>query len=150
MKSRCQQYEKREKCNFILNLEKEGGSQGKFYERITSNQEIASPPKKNFFSRKPFSITTLKRCYQNRHNSYTLQVLKLTECDSSLCDEELAEKEAYDTMKVMANIKSPGNQELTKECFLSFWDGIKDIYISSISAAVLREFSFSQRQAIFK
>ena len=49
----------------------------------------------------------------------------------------------------MPNNKSPGNDGLPKEFFLSFWDDIKDIYISSIrTAGIKKEFSVSQRQAI--
>ena len=51
----------------------------------------------------------------------------------------------------MPNSKSPGNDGLTKELFLSFWDDIKDIYISSIrTVTVKKDFSVSQRQAIIK
>ena len=51
----------------------------------------------------------------------------------------------------MPNNKSPGNDGLTKEFFLTFWDDIKDIYISSIrTAGIKKEFSTSQRQAIIK
>ena len=51
----------------------------------------------------------------------------------------------------MPSIKSAGNGGLTKEFFLSFWDDIKDIYISSVrTAGIKKEFSVSQRQAIIK
>ena len=45
VRSRCQQYEEREKSNkFFLNLEKVRGSQGKVRKLIVSNHEIADPP----------------------------------------------------------------------------------------------------------
>ena len=51
----------------------------------------------------------------------------------------------------MPNNKSPGNDRLTKIFFPSFWDDIKDIYISSIrTAGIKKEFRVSQRQAIIK
>ena len=51
----------------------------------------------------------------------------------------------------MPNNKSLGNDGLTKEFFLTFWDDIKHIYISSIQTAdIKKEFSTSQRQAIIK
>ena len=51
----------------------------------------------------------------------------------------------------MPNSKSPGNDGLKKELFLSFWDDIKDIYVSSIrTAGIKKEFSVSQRQEIIK
>ena len=68
-----------------------------------------------------------------------------------LCEEELTESEQYDALKNMPNNKSPGNDGLTKELFLSFWDDIKDIHISSVrTAGIKKEFSVSQRQAIIK
>ena len=51
----------------------------------------------------------------------------------------------------MPNNKSPGNDGLTKEFYLSFWDDIKDIYINSIwIAGIGKEISFSETQAIIK
>ena len=51
----------------------------------------------------------------------------------------------------MPNNKSSGNDGLTKEFFLSFWDHIKDIYISCTrTAGIKNEFSVSQRQAVIK
>ena len=81
----------------------------------------------------------------------TLQIPKLSENDCLLCEGELTEAELYDALKNMPNNKSPGNDRLTKEFFLSFWDDIKNIYISSIrTAGIKKEFSVSQRQAIIK
>ena len=76
---------------------------------------------------------------------------KLSDNDCLLCEDELSESELYDALKSMPNSKSPGNNGLTKEFFLSFWDDIKDIYISFIrTAGIKKEFSVSQRQAIIK
>ena len=76
---------------------------------------------------------------------------KLSDNDCSLCEGELSESELYHALKNMPNNKFPGNDGLTKEFFLSFWDDIKDIYISSIrTAGIKKEFSVSQRQAIIK
>ena len=61
-----------------------------------------------------------------------------------LYEGELTESELYDALK---NV----NDRLTKRFFLSFWDDIKDIYISPIRTADIgREFSVLQRQAIIK
>ena len=46
----------------------------------------------------------------------------------------------------MPNNKSPGNDGLTKEFFLSFWDDIKDIYvISNRTAGIKKEFNVKDR-----
>ena len=38
-------------------------------------------------------------------------------------------------MKSMKNDKSPGNDGLTKEFYITFWDDIKAIFISSLKQA---------------
>ena len=54
-------------------------------------------------------------------------------------------------MKSMENDKSPGNDGLTKEFYLTFWDDIKATFISSLKQTKERkELSISQRQAIIK
>ena len=68
-----------------------------------------------------------------------------------LCEGELSKNELYYALKDLPNNKSPGNVGLTKEFFLTFWDDIKDLYLSSIwTAGIKKEFSSSQRQAIIK
>ena len=81
----------------------------------------------------------------------TLQIPKLSDHECLLCQGKLTESELFDFPKNMPNDKSLGNNELTKLFFLSFWDDIKDEYISSIqTAGIKKEFSVSQRQAIIK
>ena len=54
-------------------------------------------------------------------------------------------------MKSMKNDKSPGNDGLTKEFYVTFWDDVKATFISSLKQAKERkELSISQRQAIIK
>ena len=54
-------------------------------------------------------------------------------------------------MKIMENDKSPGNDGLTKEFYVTFWDDIKATFISSLKQAKeKKELSISQRQAIIK
>ena len=54
-------------------------------------------------------------------------------------------------MKSMKNDKYPGNDGLTKEFYVTFWDDIKATFVSSLKQAKERkELSISQRQAIIK
>ena len=54
-------------------------------------------------------------------------------------------------MKSMKNDKSPGNDGLTKEFYVTFWDDIKATFISSLKQAKERKkLSISQTQAIIK
>ena len=103
------------------------------------------------FLQKPFQKQHKKTLSEQTNFLDTLQISKLSDNDCLLCEGELTESELYDALKNMPNNKSPGNDGLTKEFFLSFWDDIKDIYISSIrTAGIKKEFSVSQRQAIIK
>ena len=54
-------------------------------------------------------------------------------------------------MKSMKNDKSPGNDGLTKEFYVTFWNDIKATFVSSLKQAKeKKELSISQRQAMIK
>ena len=54
-------------------------------------------------------------------------------------------------MKSMKNAQYPGNDGVTKEFYVTFWDDIKATFISSLKQAKERkELSIFQRQAIIK
>ena len=119
------------------------GSQGKVRKLIVSNHEIADP---QLIEQKLFKNNIKKTLSEQTNFLDTLQIPKLSDNDCLLCEGELSESELYDALKNMPNNKSPGNDGLTKEFFRSFWDDIKDIYISSIrTAGIKKEFSVSQR-----
>ena len=135
VRSRCQQYEEGEKSSkFFLNLEKVRGSQRKVRKLIVSNHEIADPQlieqeiEKAFFYKSLFKSNIKKTLSEQTNFLDTLQIPKLSDGYCLLCEGELTESELYDTLKNMPNNKSPGNDGLTKEFFLSFWDDIKDLY----------------------
>ena len=55
------------------------------------------------------------------------------------------------SLKCMENNKSPGNDELSKEFYESFWDEIKKSFLASFYKAFLnQELSSSQKQALIK
>ena len=57
-----------------------------------------------------------------------LNIPKLSEDKSKPCEEDLAEKDLYDSLKSMQNDKSPGNDGLTKEFYETFWNELKEIF----------------------
>ena len=67
------------------------------------------------------------------------------------CDNELSEKELYISLMSIQNNKSPGNDGLKKEFFVTFWEDIKDVFLNSFRIAKLKkELSTLQRQALIK
>ena len=67
------------------------------------------------------------------------------------CDNELSEKELYISLMSIQNNKSPGNDGLKKEFFVTFWEDIKDVFLNSFRIAILKkELSTLQRQAVIK
>ena len=56
----------------------------------------------------------------------SLPKLNITEINESLND--LSEKELYMSLMSMQNNKSPGNDGLTKEFFVTFWEDIKGVF----------------------
>ena len=69
----------------------------------------------------------------------TLDIPKLSTDHIILCDVELTEQDLYDSMKSMKNDKSSGNDGLTKEFYVTFWDDIKATFIFSLKQAIKRK-----------
>ena len=80
-----------------------------------------------------------------------VNIPKLSENQVKLCEENLTEKDLYNSLKSMQSDKSPGNDGLTKEFYETFWTELKEIFVDSVSEAKEKGIlSTSQRQAIIK
>ena len=103
-----------------------------------------------------FHKTLFKKCKQITVAEITnflrhLNIPKLPEGKSKLCEEDLTEKDLYHSLKSMQNDKSPGNDGLTKEFYETFWNELKEIFVDSVLEAKEKgHLSISQRQAIIK
>ena len=64
-----------------------------------------------------------------------LNILKLTKHKSKLCEWDLTEKYLYDSLKIIQNDKSPGNDGLTKEFYETFWNELKEIFVDFVLEA---------------
>ena len=60
---------------------------------------------------------------------------KLFENQAKLCEENLTEKDLYNSSKSMQTAKSPGNGGLTKEFYETFSTELKEIFVDSVSEA---------------
>ena len=157
LRSKCDLYELGEKStNFFLNLEKQRGNQNRIRKLIVNENEINNETETlnqiKLFFETLFQKSSLKYSTDDiNHFLNTLDIPKLSADQIFICDIELTEKDLYDSMKSMKNDKSQGNDGLTKEFYVTFWDDIEATFVSSLKQAKERkELSISQRQAIIK
>ena len=157
LRSKCDWYEQGEKSTeLFLNLEKQRGNQNGIQKLIVNEKEINNETE-ILKQIKLFCETLFQKLSQKcsaediKHFPNTPDIPKLSTDQIILCDIELTEKDLYDSMKSMENDKSPGNDGLTKEFYVTFWDDIKATFISSLKQAKERkELSISHGQAIIK
>ena len=80
-----------------------------------------------------------------------LNIAKLSQDKIKLCEEDLTEKDLYDSLKSMQNNKSLGNNGLPKEFYETFWNELREIFVNSVLETKEKEhLSKSQIQAIIK
>ena len=81
----------------------------------------------------------------------SLDLPTLSEDQKAFCDIEFTKDDLHETLTSMQGGKSPGNDGLTKEFYLHFWDLVGDsVYESFIEAKTKGTLSPSQRQALIK
>ena len=74
---------------------------------------------------------------------------KLSTQQKMLCEEKLTVKECFGTLLAMSNGKSPGNDGLTKEFYICFWEDLGSLLIVTlIYAFQYGELSTFERQAV--
>ena len=78
-------------------------------------------------------------------------ISKYYENQAKLCEENLIDKNLYNSLKSMQSDKSPGKDGLTKECYGTFRTELTEILVDSVSEAKEEGIlSTSQKQAIIK
>ena len=78
----------------------------------------------NLFKKKN---TCTKEKLEQFLNSISLPTL--TNDEKLICVGEITEKELFISLSKMENNKSPGNDGLTKEFYVTFWSELKDTFI---------------------
>ena len=156
IRSKCEWYEHSEKSTkFFLNLEKQRGAQNAIKKLTVDKKEIIDQTHILEYIRELYE-TLFKKHKQKtaaeienvlRH----LNIPKLLEDKSKLCEEDLTKKDLYNSLKSMQNDKCPGTDGLTKEFYDTFWNELKEIFVDSVlDAKEKRHLSISPRQAIIK
>ena len=109
------------------------------------NSHILSFSKDLFHDKTRCNIETCRSFLKDIDTPY------LTNEQRKLCEGKLTENEIFDALTVIDNNKSPGNDGLTKEFYRTFWNDIKNDYMSSLKESKRKEIlCTSQRQAIIK
>ena len=138
LRSKCDWYEQGEKSiKFFLNLEKQRGNQNRIRKLIVNEKEINNETEilnqiKLFYDTLFLKLSLKYSTDDINHFLNSLDIPMLSAHQIILCDIELTEKDLYDSMKSMKNDKSPGNDGLTKEFYVTFWDDIKATFVSSL------------------
>ena len=84
-------------------------------------------------------------------NLNTVSFPKLTKEKSKTLDSGITEKEMFIALQGMENNKSSGNDGLTKEFYITFWNEVKAPLLLAIEKAYLvKQLSTSQKQAVIK
>ena len=79
----------------------------------------------------------------------TLNIPKLTADESRLCEGELTKRECREALQTMGNNKSPGNDGLSKEFYVCFFNEIHSYLLKSLNTSFREEqLSSTQRQAV--
>ena len=155
LRSKSDWYEHGEKSSkYFLNLEKRKKAKSHVRKLLTeTDEEISNPSEimihiKDFYSSlyKQRSSQTEAECleYLSRIN-----IPSLTQAESESCEGLLTKRECWEALSLMKNGKSPGNDGLTKEFYVCFFEEINQFLIEALNESFnLGQLSTSQRQAV--
>ena len=121
---------------------------------IDSSGAVVSEPKfvlkhiKGFYSdlykRRP--LKTEEECFKYLES---INMPQLNEFDRNRCEGIVTKRECWDTLSSMNHNKSPGNDGLSKEFYICFFEKLADPLIQALNQSFVDgEMSISQRQAV--
>ena len=119
IRSKCDWYEHGKKSiKFFLNLEKQRGSQNTIKKLVVDDKEITEQTHilehiREFYETL-FKTQEQKTNIEMENFFSDVDILKFSENQVKLCEENLTEKELYNSLKSMQCNKSPGNDRLSK------------------------------------
>ena len=154
LQSKVAWYEKGEKSNkYFLNLEKRNKAKTHIRKLIDDSKEISDADNilkivKSYFGNlySSRSLKTEHECLEYL-KGIKAHVLTTDQCKS--CEGKLSLNEIYQALVNMPPNKSPGNDGLSKEFYLCFFDMLGSTLMESLNYAFEKgELSSSQRQAV--
>ena len=135
MGSKSDWYEHGEKSSrYFLNLEKHNKAKSHVHKLLTeTDNEISNPSEiaihiKDFYSSlyKQWSLQTEVECLGYLS---CINIPSLSQVESDSCEGLLTKKECWEALSLMKNGKSPGNDGLTKEFYVCFFNEINQFLI---------------------
>ena len=137
IRSRYNWHENGEKSTkFFQNLEKYRATQGCLHTIISNKKELNNSQQindalYNFYqtlSKEKLSLS--EECIHSLLDKVSLS--KLTENQTLKCEGPITESELLNALTSKDNNKSPGNDGITKEFYIKFWEVIKEPFYSSL------------------
>ena len=155
LRSKTDWYELGEKSTkYFLNLEKRNKAKSHIRVILTESSSEITDSKailselKSFYSNlyEQRSTETKADCL---HCISNFSVPKLNVKDRTICEGKLSKKECYDALLSLGNNKNPGNDGLSKEFYVCFFNEIHSFLIQALNYSFQHgELSISQRQAV--
>ena len=154
--SRAKWYEEGGKNNkYFLNLENSRGRKSAIRKIFIKDQVPSTNPKAILDELSRF----YSNLYQENSESYSethtdsfltgISMPKLSDAQRLKCEEKLTVSECYNALKSFQKNKTPGNDGLTAEFYLAFWQILGKHLVASLNYAhEHREQSNSQKQAV--
>ena len=82
---------------------------------------------RNVFNEKKLFAKTLKKSLLVESNFFENVILPvLTQEHKQDCNKEIFKNEVIDALEIFSNTKSPGNDDLTKTFYETFWGELKE------------------------
>ena len=137
LRSRSDWYEQGEKSSkYFLNLEKGNKAQSHIHKLLTSSDvEISKPPDimnhiKEFYASvyKSRSVKTEQDCQEYLHN---INIPQLSQSERESCESLLTKRERWKILN-----KSPGNDGLTNEFYICFFNKISDFLVQALNESL--------------
>ncbi len=157
LRAKCISYEQGEKSTqYFLNLEKKNATKGVIRSLIDENGVEHSESKDILTNIRGFYKTLFTKDSSEDMVSCVnflnpLLIPILNENDRILCDVEITIDDLYESLCSMQNNKTPGNDGLSKELYIQFWDKLSTFLFQSLMQGKRKgELSASQKQAVFK
>ena len=152
LRSKTDWCEHREKSSaYFLNLEKRNKSKSHLRKILTSSNQETTNQTAILDNIKSCYSSLYKRRSNNSESSYltNLNLPKLSEDQQNLCEGKLTRRECWEALLSMGSNKSPGNDGISKEFYICFFDKIITHLLDALNLAFDQgQLSNSQRQAM--